>query len=450
MASSYLWRNIGSNGNRKTMTFSAWVKRSGTGTASIFTTGSGAERDMLLFESSGIIQFSRYNGSYLYKLQTNAKYLDTNGWYHIVAVLDTPQATEANRMKLYVNGEQVTSFSAASYPSQDYQSNYNQSGYTQYVGQDSDGNFDFDGCMSHVHYVDGLALTPATFGSTDSTTGEWKITTSPTVSDYGTNGFFVLKDNNSGTDQSGEGNNLTTQGTITETKDNPSNVFATLSPNIVPKNSTGTGISAGNTRFTNGNAVWQTEASAFGVTSGKWYFEVQFQNNGGGDRRFRWGYQTQDYVNKTGNGTVLGGTNANAVAFMTNGYADSYGGYVINTTATNLTSDGDINEDNAVYGFALDLDNRKMYGHFNGTWLNSANPSNGTNGIDISSHVNVGDTLFPAFTTHLSNININFGNGVLDTTALTGTTYNDADGNGIFKYTVPTNYRALYTKGLNQ
>ena len=138
MASSYLWRNIGSNGNRKTMTFSAWVKRSGLDTASIFTTGSGAERDMLLFESSGIIQFSRYNGSYLYKLQTNAKYRDTNGWYHIVAVLDTPQATEANRMKLYVNGEQVTSFSAASYPSQDYQSNYNQSGYTQYVGQDPD------------------------------------------------------------------------------------------------------------------------------------------------------------------------------------------------------------------------------------------------------------------------------------------------------------------------
>ena len=69
---------------------------------------------------------------------------------------------------------------------------------------------------------------------------------------------------------------------------------------------------------------------------------------------------------------------------------------------------------------------------------------------EIGSHVNVGDTLFPAFTTHLSNVNLNFGNGIFDATALTGTTYNDADGNGIFKYTVPTNYRALCTKGRNQ
>ena len=131
-------------------------------------------------------------------------------------------------MKLYVNGEQVTSFSAASYPSQDYQSNYNQSGYTQYVGQDSDGNFDFDGCMSHVHYVDGLALTPATFGSTDSTTGEWKINTSPSVT-YGNNGWFMFKDDASLTDRSGNSNNFVNQsGTLTQTEDCPSDNFATV------------------------------------------------------------------------------------------------------------------------------------------------------------------------------------------------------------------------------
>ena len=162
------------------------------------------------------------------------------------------------------------------------------------------------------------------------------------------------------------------------------------------------------------------------------------------------GYQTQDFVNVSGNNSVLGGSGQSAVCFLTNGYSASNGGYEIGETQTNLTSDGDINVDNAVYGFALDLDNRKMYGHMSGNYFNSGNPSTGANGIDISGHVNVGDTLFPAFTTHLSNVNLNFGNGVFDATALTGTTYNDADGNGIFKYTVPTNYRALCTKGLNQ
>ena len=163
------------------------------------------------------------------------------------------------------------------------------SGVTFRIGAyaDTANNF-FNGVMSHIHFCDGLALAPTVFGSTDSTTGEWKINTAPTFTP-GNNGFTILKDGNTITDQSANSNNFTSSGTgVTTTKDCPSNVFATLSPHIIPKNSAG-GISAGNLRFTNGAAQWETEASAFGVTSGKWYFEVQFQNNNGGDRRFRWG-----------------------------------------------------------------------------------------------------------------------------------------------------------------
>ena len=84
--------------------------------------------------------------------------------------------------------------------------------------------------MSHFHLCDGQSYAPTEFGETDSTTGEWKIKTSPSVT-YGNNGFFVLKDGNSGTDQSPNTNNFTvTGGTLTKTEDCPSNVFATMNP----------------------------------------------------------------------------------------------------------------------------------------------------------------------------------------------------------------------------
>ena len=88
----------------------------------------------------------------------------------------------------------------------------------------------FNGSMSHINFIDGTAYDASYFGETDATTGEWKIKTSPSVT-YGTNGFFILKDGNSGTDQSGNSNNFTVGGgTLTKTEDNPSNVFATINP----------------------------------------------------------------------------------------------------------------------------------------------------------------------------------------------------------------------------
>ena len=85
--------------------------------------------------------------------------------------------------------------------------------------------------MSHVVHIDGTQELPTIFGETDSTTGEWKIKTSITPSvGWGTNGYHILKDGNSLTDQSGQGNNWTAIGTLTKTEDNPSNVFATFNP----------------------------------------------------------------------------------------------------------------------------------------------------------------------------------------------------------------------------
>ncbi len=452
MASTYLTRTS-TSGSRRIGTFSAWVKRGSLTTLNtLLDCYTSFEQNWfnIRFSAGDQIQAIGYDyttGTFQeqFELRPSRLFRDTNAWYHIVFSWDSTQATASDRLKFYVNGVQETSFAVSNYPSQneDFYINYNSIPY--WIGRGSWNSNYFNGSMSHVHIIDGTAYDASAFGSTDSTTGEWKINTSPSVT-YGTNGFFILKDGNSVTDQSGNSNNFTVGGgTLTKTEDNPSSVFATLSPNILPRNSGGT-ISNGNLFFGTSAAQWTTESSAFGITNGKYYFEVKLKDNGS-DRRFRWGLQKNAEITKTGNNKVIGGTDNNAIGYKTEGEGATQGGYFINQTGTTM-SDGDINENNAIYGFAIDLDNQRMYGHFNGTWFHSGNPSSGTGGIDVSSFYTVGEPLFPSFTTHNSNIEINFGNGYFGTTAVSSAGTN-ASGNGIFEYDVPTGYTALSTKGLN-
>ena len=115
----------------------------------------------------------------------------------------------------------------------------NFSGYPNYIGRETGTGSLFNGIMSFVNFTDGYAYAPTEFGETDSLTGEWKIKIDSTVT-YGTNGYFIFKNgtNLSGStvqDQSGQGNNFTvTAGTLTDTKDCPDNVFATM--NVLDKN----------------------------------------------------------------------------------------------------------------------------------------------------------------------------------------------------------------------
>ena len=127
---------------------------------------------------------------------------------------------------------QETSFSNDTYPSQNADMTF-ANGYTNYIGRyGANTNSNFDGSMSYFYFVDGSVIDIAQFGSTDSTTGEWKINTSPTISSYGNEGFLILKDGNTITDQSSNSNNFTVgAGTLTKTEDNPSNVFASRLPN---------------------------------------------------------------------------------------------------------------------------------------------------------------------------------------------------------------------------
>ena len=283
MASTYLTRTISDGSNTKS-TFSAWVKRSGLGaTAStqyLFHTSENANNDVkIIFNSSDFLRvLGLVSSSTVMELTTNRKFRDTTAWYHIVVTIDTTESTAADRVKMYINGVQETSFSTATYPAEDYSSlRLNNNGDrrtigTIYDGGGSAGSGYFDGSMSHVHWVDGTAYQASTFGSTDATTGEWKINTSPTLT-MGTNGFTILKDGNTITDQSANSNDFTLgAGTLSKTEDCPSNIFATLNVNA-NKNA--------NQTFTSGNTIhncstnWCGAVSSLGAYAGKYYAEAK-------------------------------------------------------------------------------------------------------------------------------------------------------------------------------
>ena len=454
MANTYLTRTPSSASNRKTWTWSAWVKRSSlsTGNQVLFESkDSSGFVEKLQFTSSDRLEYDHDISGTDYTIYSDFRCRDTSGWYHIVFAKDTTQATETNRLKIYVNGSQIAmTEEALGYPPQNYDGliNYN---VAHYVGANSTSEY-FDGSMSHVHFIDGTALTPSAFGETDSTTGEWKINTSPSVT-YGTNGFFILKDGNSVTDQSGEGNNFTVGGgTLTKTEDNPSNVFATA--NAIDNYYQNFSFTNGNTAFTT-NSSSNTSApikSTIGINSGKYYWEVKCVGVNTGSFTYGTVGITSRDITTNAQGNHLGSQNEDYTYY-------SFNGHILNNSGTSNTGTayGNTYTTGDIISVALDLDNNKLYFSKNGTWQNSGDPTSGSTGTGAVSialptanngkgnyFTGVGDYHFSP----IYSFAMNFGNGYFGTTAVSSAGTN-ASGIGIFEYDVPTGYTALSTKGLN-
>src|SRR5210317_212520 len=274
MASTYLSRTA-SSGSNQIYTASCWVKRTGlSASTTVLSTGDGSADNnarMLFIDANDKIEISYYNAGYTYEVTTNRVLRDTSAWYHLVVAVDTTQATASDRIKIWVNGVQETSFETSSYPSLNATFNYNSS--AQYIGDLRGSGIYSDFVLSHLNYIDGTAYDASAFGEYDAN-GVWKIKTSPSVT-YGTNGFFILKDGNSVTDQSGNGNNWTVAGgTLTNTEDNPSNVFATL--NSLNYTSSAVTYSNGNNTVQTGTSQYTYNTSTLGVSSGKWYCEIEY------------------------------------------------------------------------------------------------------------------------------------------------------------------------------
>jgi len=446
MASTRLTRTPSSAGNRRTWTFSAWIKRSKiTADQQVFVGDS--PRTWIVFTSADKLQVY-VQQDYQLDVKTNMLFRDTNAWYHIVVAVDTTQASQSNRVKIYVNGSLVDVTN--SYAVQNFDTGVNNTG-EHYIGRlnYADSSY-FNGIMSHIHLIDGTQYQASDFGSTDSTTGEWKINTSPSVT-YGTNGFFILKDGNSVTDASPNTNNWTVaSGTLTKTEDNPSNVFATLNPLNVPTSNAPTfanGNTTSTSSTTNGPYKWGG-CTTLGMTSGKFYCEAKATV----DNTY-----SRNVIGITGDSANI----ARANVSILNG-THSWGYYSENGTVSGNGS-GDLSGWNTAYTtgdiimMALDLSNNKLYFGKNGTWLNSGVPTSGSTGTGAVSIIAANTTNDGVYffaqtddtgTQSPSKFEFNFGNGYFGTTAVSSAGTN-ASNNGIFEYDVPAGYTALSTKGLN-
>ena len=185
---AYLSRTPASAGNRKTWTFSAWIKRGNLGVDIDLLhayTGSG-QRSQLVFATDNTIKFD-FDDYTANRLTTTQVFRDASAWFNIVLAVDTTQGTAANRVKIYVNGNQITDFSAASYPSLNEDGHINEATQHEISSYDGSGSY-FDGYLGEVNFVDGLAKAPADFGETGDY-GEWKP--KAYSGSYGTNGFYL-------------------------------------------------------------------------------------------------------------------------------------------------------------------------------------------------------------------------------------------------------------------
>ena len=456
MANTYITRTPSSAGNRRKFTISMWVKRVKLGVDQwlVQAGASGSEFD-IRFTTSDTLRFSTWDGSNGYGMITTRVFRDTSAWYHLVFQYDTAQATDTNRNKIYINGEQInpsdtSAYNAGKHPPQNYDNpSWNNTTAFRINDVTWTSSSPKDAVYSHIHHTDGYAYDASTFGSTDSTTGEWKINTSPSIT-MGTNGFTILKDGNTITDQSSNSNDFSLGGgTLTKTEDCPSNVFATMNPLALYHSSGGT-LSNGNNSYVWSNYQINTR-STLGMPKGKFYWEQKCLGDEGSNRIGMCTSAFTNYIdtdssdahyNSTGNGGIYLMMSAASTSWQrtnndTSKNVDTY------TNATALAT-------NNIIMNAVDVDAGKYWIGINGTWMYSGNPATGSNpqitftnsgGDDLHVFLGSGTNGSRSFT-------FNFGNGFFGTTEISSAGTN-ASGIGRFEYDVPTGYTALSTKGLN-
>jgi len=431
MASTYLSKTF-SSGNTKTWTWSGWVKKNKTESfQTIFSAGTNANSINIDggsgTENSAIGIDGFYNGT-RHLRYTSSAYRDVNGWYHVVVAVDTTQATDSNRIKLWVNGSQVglDESIAGSWPAQNSDGVINSNVVHSIGRRENVPDGYFDGSITHVYFIDGTAYDADTFGEYDSTTGIWTAKFGPSVT-YGTNGFFLKFENSGafGTDSSGNSNNFTVNGTMTQNIDTPNNVFATLNPLMGGLSSVT--YSNGNTTATfAAPSTWYFTPSTLAASQGKWYAEVKV---GAVGTETSIGIIPMETVSlQQGAASDYMGKESDSIGYVNNGQLYKTNS-VQETTSTYTTGD--------IIGMAFDLDGNSIQFYKNGSSVGSA--------ISLTSGLNytVGVSGYNS-----SSSNVNFGNGYFGTTAVSSA-QNPDDGIGIFEYAVPTGYKSLCTKSIN-
>jgi hypothetical protein len=460
-SSAYLTRTPSSAGNRKTFTFSAWVKRANIGLAHSYlidvNESGGRENPITL--SSDVLRFSMWNGSTdVFNLTTNRLFRDVSAWYHIVVAVDTTQATESNRIKIYINGVQETSFSTETYPSLNSDLDLN-SASAHNIGRWVSGTSRyFDGYMAEVNLVDGQALTPTSFGETKN--GVW-IPIEYTGS-YGTNGFR-LQFNQTGTgtassstigaDTSGNNHHFTSSGIVASDcnmLDSPENNFCTLNSLQISNNDSNFFPSEGNLQLSaNSNSGYRNCSSTFSPMGFKGYFEF----TGTATMNFYLG-PIEDTTHPT-NADYADG-NHNFLYLISDGQVQKNqggtAGQVVRSAsdhALGTISTGD------VLGIAFDFTgtNRNVWFHRANTYGTASsgvgNPATGANPIGTSSILDSAEPYrFNFGINNGARLHFNFGQDSSFAGNKTAQGNTDENGNGDFYYAPPSGFLALCTANL--
>ena len=225
-----LTRTFGTATNRKIYTLSVWEKNgSSAGSLLEYNATGGVTWANITFGQNGRIDYFDYSGgSARIDLRTSAIYRDPSAWYHVVVAVDTTQATSTDRIKMYVNGVQITSFGTATYPSLNFEGFLNSS-VLHLIGDGVNGPF--DGYLGEYHFIDGQALAPTDFGEYNDD-GVWIPKAYSGA--YGTNGFYITGATAAdlGEDFSGNNNDFTSTGLATTDQmlDTPTLNYCTMNP----------------------------------------------------------------------------------------------------------------------------------------------------------------------------------------------------------------------------
>ena len=431
--SSSLTRTMGTPTSTRTFTYAAWLKRSNTNIQTSFLSWGGSTYATdFRYESSTDSLYFFFDDNAGWYAKTIAKYRDVAAWYHVVLAVDTTQATESNRVKLYVNGTQYgpaldgTDWTQHEIFGQNYDFPELANGQTMAIGKrNSSGSHFFDGYMSEVYFIDGQALDSSYFGETNDN-GVW--IPKEYSGTYGNNGFLLeFKQTGGGTDSSGRGadtsgndnhfanNNFDTYDTTTDT---PTNNFATLNP---LSNSLQASYQEGNLEETCNDNFGCGATQSF--ANGKWYWEVKI---------------------KAGDYNIPGVANSDEQyrfpeTFGINNYSITYyglNGVIYKEGSTNQTT-GTTFGANDIIGLAVDMDSgtRTVQFYKNGSTVGSA-VTLPTNWIYTVPMIRKGGSS--------QTTSFNFGNPAFSISSGNS----DANGYGNFEYAVPSGYYALCTKNL--
>jgi|DEB0MinimDraft_10_1074344.scaffolds.fasta_scaffold00516_18 hypothetical protein len=416
--SPYLYRTPASAGNRTTMTWSFWVKPAVANTASssvLFSAAGGTYGHTIFFNQTGDYNFIFGDGTQNF-YQSDQVFRDPSAWYHCVFVIDTDNATEANRIILYVNGERAAEragYTISSGATYNFNNTVEHRIGSWYPSGGATGRH-LDGYISELNFIDGTALDATSFGEVNSDTGQW-VPIAYTGS-YGTNGFYITGADSAdlGADYSGNSNDFTSSGLTSADQmlDTPTDNFCTFSPiNTQPSNVT---LSDGNLVLSySGTADTPYTPGTISVSSGKWYWEINSYQGAGAGPAVSYVYTENDtsYSNNTFGYHYTGN-------FYDNGSSSAYGDSFINTDTI---------------GVALDMDNGAIWFSKNGTWQNSATAAE----IAAGTTTNAAKTGISGDYVPIVQRN----NGTTSVTANFGQT-------GGFTYTPPTGFNALSTANL--